>query len=705
MGKKFGVGYVKDLLSFEEKVEKDLSEAAENNFELVVEKDLSVYEIENRMHQKAIDDKASEFVGRDDLRKQIVKHCFPEEEGENVMIIHGAPGSGKSGVLAAAARECDDKANEDHIIFKHVVDSCPGSAKLENMLRRLHHNLIKFRRDSGESDMPLEPPATFSDLKAEHHNFMNETGRKYPKKKIIGFYDGMNGVLPEEQAHSMWWLPNDECPKNIIFILSTLEDENDTYKNACRIRPQAIRLPVGAMSDIDLKQMVTMILEKYNKKLTTNDDDKFLGDQTSLLLGRNKERSPLYFKAACEALRQYGIYESLTKYIKLLPNDVPQLFDFLLDQWSKDHGVQLIEDVASYICLSPNGILENEINAALDFREDEWRRADGNNNIGQDLYTSSFSRLFDPMQSFLSAGGGGYMRFFHDQLKVAVTTKFLSTVTKRKEVHMHLVNFFYSAISSQLSQNPTSEPPDYYEHALQEVVPHQIKAGDDTEKTLRNLYFIRESILKGFLQSLIQNYMERIVHSTDNDEKAALKQWIKFVRLYAKRITEFPDFALSMALSQSPSNAVYTDSLALKEAAEISAPLPSARYPLFWQNVPQSDDAMLVKYDIIGGTDCAASVGDQGVCCAAEGTRATIFYKNTGQVKHRLKAPIFSLDLTTDSSKLYTGDKKGVFSVWKVNTGSLIQSTQIPKLPRDEEPQGGEKDEVKEEIHHFYAFR
>ena len=459
------------------------------------------------------------------------------------MIIHGPPGCGKSGLLAAAARDYDEKPNKDHFIFNHVVDSCPGSARLENMLRRLHHNLRKFRRERGESDICLEPPATFADLKAEHHNFVNQTGRKYSDVKFLGFYDAMNQLLPEERAHMMWWLSNDECPNNMRSILSTLEVENDTYNNACHVRPQAIRIPVGEMSDMDLRQMVTTNLEKYNKKLTTS-DDKFLGDQTSLLLGRNKNRSPLYVKAACEALRQYGIYESLTEYIKLLPDDTPTLFDFLLDQWSTDHGKQLVEDVASFICQSPNGILENEINAALDFREDEWRRADGNNNIGHVLYESSFSRLFEPMQSFLSAGGGGYIRFFHDQLKYAVKKKFLSTEAKRKEVHMHLANFFYSAISSQLSQNPTSEPPDYYEHALQEVVPHQIKAGDDTEKTLRNLYFIRESILKGFLQSLIQNYMEAIKHSTDKIEKEALKQWAKYALLYAKIMTEFPDFVV-----------------------------------------------------------------------------------------------------------------------------------------------------------------
>ena len=141
------------------------------------------------MHQKVIDDKVSKFVGRDDLRKQVVKHCFPEKGNESVLTIHGAPGCGKSGLLAATTRDYDHKSNKDHLTFKQVVDSCPGSARLENILRRLHHNLRKFRRKRGESDICLEPPATFADLK-------NQTGKKYPETIFLGFYDGMNQLLP-----------------------------------------------------------------------------------------------------------------------------------------------------------------------------------------------------------------------------------------------------------------------------------------------------------------------------------------------------------------------------------------------------------------------------------------------------------------------------------------------------------------------------
>ena len=41
---------------------------------LVVDEDIPAYETGNRMHQKAVDDKASEFVGRDELRKKLVEH-------------------------------------------------------------------------------------------------------------------------------------------------------------------------------------------------------------------------------------------------------------------------------------------------------------------------------------------------------------------------------------------------------------------------------------------------------------------------------------------------------------------------------------------------------------------------------------------------------------------------------------------------------
>ena len=68
-----------------------------------------------------------------------------------VIILHGEPGCGKSGLLAAVTHKCIQELREDdEFVFVHVVDSCPGSNVLELMLKRLQMSLREFRRKHGE---------------------------------------------------------------------------------------------------------------------------------------------------------------------------------------------------------------------------------------------------------------------------------------------------------------------------------------------------------------------------------------------------------------------------------------------------------------------------------------------------------------------------------------------------------------------------
>ena len=112
----------------------------------------------------------------------------------------------------------------------------------------------------------------------------------------------------------------------------------------------------------------------------------------------SKSQSPLYLIAACEAMRKFGIFEEVTKYIDSLPNTITELFDFLLDEWSEDYGKLFVEDVAGLLCASKDGLLENQINDLLHFKE---KRDKGN---GEFLYDSNFPRIYDSISPFLAAG-------------------------------------------------------------------------------------------------------------------------------------------------------------------------------------------------------------------------------------------------------------------------------------------------------------
>jgi hypothetical protein len=169
---------------------------------------------------------------------------------------------------------------------------------------------------------------------------------------------------------------------------------------------------------------------------------------------------------------------------------VPSLFEFLLDEWSEEYGKGFVQDAVGMICVSKDGLLKNKIQEALSFKE----------RLTGQAYDASFSRIYDNLASFLAAGGGGYLRFFHYQLKYAVARKFIIKGDLERETHSLLAKFHLSAINTQYAEVPKVKPIAYYEHSLNQLVHHQINAHVDgtpmyfLKDSLRNIYFVREKI-------------------------------------------------------------------------------------------------------------------------------------------------------------------------------------------------------------------
>ncbi|XP_063691864.1 uncharacterized protein LOC134824088 isoform X1 [Bolinopsis microptera] len=669
--KSFGVGYTSSLEAFEDQVEKDLIEAIQENFKSD-SSSINDFQMETVQHENAIQLKASTFVGRTALVEDCTVHCETSVDDRNVMILHGEPGCGKSGLLAAVTHGVTKPSRESgNFVFIHVVDSCPGSNVLEQMLRRLQWALRDFRRGNGEINISSDPPQSASDLRAEHHNFLTATAEKYSNKRFLIVVDAVNQFHEGMKAWDMWWLPRKETTSNVRCMISTLNKENGTFDNAQEAYPDAVLTPVLQMSDDDLEGMVSATLARFNKKLTTY-DDSLLGNQMEVLL--SKSASPLYLIACCEALRKFGIFERVSQYIKDFPTTITELFSFLLDDWSEEYGKMFVEDVAGLICCSKDGLLENEINDLLAFKEERDRGDE------EYLYDSSFSRIYDSLASFLAAGGGGYLRFFHDQLKYTIKDKFLND-DFALETNQWLSDFFFSCTESQLCEEPEEDPAAYYEHVLQQLVYHQLKATPKSDKltaldsTLRNIYFVRERILYRQSQDLMDEYELAIKRCFKNhvnlEISTALTQWKKFVQMYAAKIEEFPQFARNMAVTQAPTSWV------TKDTNKLDTPPSKVGYPLIWENIPAGEDSMVCKYTSVGrtcGMDVAASTPSGDIVAIAAGDEALILDQSSGEIQHRLKTSSYSIALSPDFERVYNGGSEGI-SVWDVGTGSKIAET------------------------------
>ena len=656
--KSFGVGYADELGEFANKVEHDLLTAIKMNFIGKDSGSIDPYLFDTIQHENAVKLKASTFVGRDKMVQDALDH-INATDNKCTLILHGEPGCGKSGLLAAVAQSAAEKREKDsNFVFIHAVDSCPGSNLLEKFLRRLHVNLRAFRRSKGEIKVGSSPPESLTDLKQEHHSFIEETGAMYPKCQFIFIVDAVNQFNESNRAWDMWWLMRTNCPNNVRFMISTLNEENNTFESAKISCPLAKTLEVTRMSKEDLVEMVSSNLERYNKKLTTY-EDKLLGNQMDIIL--SKSSSPLFLIAASEALRKFGIFEKVSEYIKSLPNTITELFSFLIDEWTVEYGKMFTEDVCGLIALSKDGLLENQVNDILSFKEE---REKGDNGF---LYESSFSRIYDSLCSFLAAGGGGYLRFFHDQLKFTIRDKFLDKQFTSK-THELMTDFFMSVVRPQLCPNPQQKSPDYYSHVLNQVVYHQLQASqgesfDCLKDTLRNIYFVRERVIAGQQNLLNDDYLTAITMANNASDIRALKLWAKFVQLYAPNIIETPHFAHNMAVNQAPSSVVCKDSLALE------SPGKSDGYPLKWANIPEADDPMSVKI-MTQGVDCVASTVQKDVLIVATKESASIYDQSSGEMLHKLGVSAHSVCLSGDEQQLLIGDAEGFIHCYDVDSGA-----------------------------------
>ena len=306
-GKKFGVGYTKSLEKFQEQVEADLLDAINENYQIVDNSSLDNFQIETIQHENAIKLKASTFVGREKMILKVFSFLKDKNnETDNTLILHGVPGCGKSGVLAAITNQAfTNYRKKGDFVFVHVVGSCPGSNLLEKMMRRLQVNLRSFRRNHGELNLDRYPPKDASELKRQQHIFLNESANKYPDVNFVIIVDAVNQFHKSLRSWDMWWLSNNEAPSNLKFVISTLNEENSTFENAREMCPKAECVCVDEMSHNELKLMVRATLSRFNKKLTEK-DDPLLGNQMDILL--NKSKNPLYLMAACEGKREKKEY-------------------------------------------------------------------------------------------------------------------------------------------------------------------------------------------------------------------------------------------------------------------------------------------------------------------------------------------------------------------------------------------------------------
>lgn len=236
---------------------------------------LDELEVERAYHEAFIEGRCQNFVGRNGLLQQIT--AYANSDNDIPLVITGAPGCGKTALLANFARAYS-KTHNDVTVLSHFIGASPGSNDIRKILLRLSRELVQRLGISNAI------PEDYDKLKDMFLKLLDIAANQ---RKVVIILDALNQLDHIYFAHSLNWLPA-KLPHGLKLVLST-RDGKFLEVLRCR-RPYPLEISVGPLETKDRKQIIRLTLGNYRKKL----DEREVNDQMGLLLNKDQSDNPLY---------------------------------------------------------------------------------------------------------------------------------------------------------------------------------------------------------------------------------------------------------------------------------------------------------------------------------------------------------------------------------------------------------------------------
>jgi nephrocystin-3 len=376
--------------------------------------------------------------------------------GNGYLCVVGAPGSGKSALLARLYRECID---DGALVIAHFVGV--NATNVRELLRRLCHEL------AGQAGAAAEDlPPDYDGLRGR---FPELLARVAESERVVLLIDAVNQLDPAHGAHGMSWLP-DELPPKARVVLSALRGP---ALDALRARREApVEAPLRPLEPADANDIVDVFLARFRKELDSN--------QRELLLAKEdvrREGSPLYLLTALEELRTLGTYDEITDRIRELPGRARDLFHWILvDRLEKDDifrdesgepiGESLVRRFCSYLAIGRDGMSEAEL-------VDLIAPGDPLGNV---------AALRALLRQYLMRRGE-LLDFFHAQLREAVEDEYLDEDHERLAAHRAVADYFH-----RRADPGSTRAWDAYPRGLSELPYHLTEGAGEDDYRWHRLY-------------------------------------------------------------------------------------------------------------------------------------------------------------------------------------------------------------------------
>lgn len=447
---------------------------------------------EREAHARLIASRARVFVGRKAQSAALAEYVGSEQDRPCIVI--GAPGSGKSALLARLVLDLAAD-RPDLTVLAHFTGASSEAASLIGMLTRLCHEIYSAvlghvhrasieAAEAGHAGQLAEIEAAVSGAEgtpdAEHrrrlanaHQYWREaidaafaipTALAELKtrfgefiavvpadRRLVLVIDGLDQLDAADRAQRLDWLPI-KLPAGVKIVASCVDDpcRGRSMLAAIRHRPHAIVEATPLSRD----ERLAIVREIPSLSAKTLDQR-----QTELLLSNPAACNPLFLTVALEELRGFGSFEGLMGRIRSLPgghinfgarllgalrlarpplnNDLIQaLFDQILARLEEEHDRETVKTVVTSLAISRRGLAESELAGLV-----------AGLTRGNDLFA-----ILRQLRPYL-IDRQGLLGLYHRELELAVRSRYLTdthperhalvpTHSKEDEARRRLIRYF-----------------------------------------------------------------------------------------------------------------------------------------------------------------------------------------------------------------------------------------------------------------------
>lgn len=258
-------------------------------------------------------------IGRTEEVQSVVRSALDDvaKHGGQVEVL-GAPGVGTSTVVAAAAAALANMPDTVATVMYHsmqIGESLGIDGAEEGLAKEKLHLFRRMRAEFSEAaDDGDQPPSHGLARQA-----VQAAAAACTPRKIVLVVDG--GTALDVARDPKW-----EFPDNVVWVVSAHADEvgDKTSESAGDGEPPSrsppARIVIGDMAPADRREVATGLLGRYNKTMDAS--------QLDVLVSKKSAGSPSWLTLACEELRVFGVFETVSQKIAGLADS----FEGLLEQ-------------------------------------------------------------------------------------------------------------------------------------------------------------------------------------------------------------------------------------------------------------------------------------------------------------------------------------------------------------------------------------